>query len=457
MATRSLARAGILRVCFVFFASASGVANAATDLPAAFDLRNVDGRNLVTAAKKQSGGTCWTHATAAGLESNLMLTGEWATQGESGEANLAEYHLDWWNGFNQHFNSDTAPQKNGLTVHEGGDYLVATAYLSRGGAVRDVDGQSFNQPPSQSGAGFHYYYPRHVEWLASSADRAEGARRIKQALMSHGVVGTALSWATRFFNATNATFYQPVSDPDEANHAVAIVGWDDNKKTQAAKAGAWLIKNSWGTDWGKQGYFWISYEDKFAGRHADMGAVAFRDVERLGYDRIYFHDYHGWRDTKKGALHAVNSFAAKGPSARHAMGLSAREYLKAVSFYTTEHDSDYMVRVYRVFDGNTLTNEVAFTGGHEVNKGFHTVDLPFEVAMEPGSKLHVSVELSKGGHAFDKTSDVPVLLCGPRKWTIVKSKASAGESYYLKDGQWVDLTRDDPSANFAIKDLTVLR
>jgi len=457
MATRILARAGILRVCFVFFASASGVANAATDLPAAFDLRNVDGRNLVTAVKKQSGGTCWTHATAAGLESNLMLTGEWATQGESGEANLAEYHLDWWNGFNQHFNSDAAPQKNGLTVHEGGDYLVATAYLSRGGAVRDVDGQSFNQPPSQSGAGFHYYYPRHVEWLASSADRAEGARRIKQALMSHGVVGTALSWATKFFNATNATFYQPVSDPDEANHAVAIVGWDDNKKTQAAKPGAWLIKNSWGTDWGKQGYFWISYEDKFAGRHADMGAVAFRDVERLGYDRIYFHDYHGWRDTKKGALHAVNSFAAKGPSARHAMGLSAREYLKAVSFYTTEHDSDYMVRIYRVFDGNTLTNEVAFTGGHEVNKGFHTVDLPFEVALEPGSKFHVSVELSKGGHAFDKTSDVPVLLCGPRKWTIVKSKASAGESYYLKDGQWVDLTRDDPSANFAIKALTVLR
>ena len=455
MATRSLAKTAIFPVFSAFITLWAGLAEAA-DFPGVFDLRDVGGRNLVTAVKKQSGGTCWTHATAAGLESNLMLSGAWATQGESGEANLAEYHIDWWNGFNQHFNSDTAPQKNGLTVHEGGDYLVATAYLSRGGAVRDVDGQSFNQPPSQTAAGYHYYYPRHVEWLASE-DRADAVQRIKQALMTHGVVGTALSWATKFFNATNATFYQPVSNTDEANHAVAIVGWDDNKKTQAAKPGAWLIKNSWGTEWGKQGYFWISYEDKFAGRHADMGAVVFRDVERLAYDRIYFHDYHGWRDTKKGALHAVNSFVAKGPSARHAAGASAREYLKAVSFYTTEHDSDYMVRVYKVFDGNTLTNEVAFIGGREANKGFHTVDLPFEVALEPGEKFHVSVELSKGGHAFDRTSDVPVLLCGPRTWTIVKSKASAGESHYLKDGQWVDLTRDDATANFAIKALTISR
>jgi len=424
--------------------------------PAAFDLRDVAGKNLVSAVKSQSGGTCWTHATAAALESNLMVSGEWENQQEPGEANLAEYHLDWWNGFNLHFNADAAPEKNGLTVHEGGDFLVATAYLARGGAVRDIDGQSFSSAPADSAAGYHHYYPRHAEWLASE-DRPDAHKRIKEALVSHGVVGTALSWASKFFNQTNATFYQPVANTDEANHAVAIAGWDDTKKTQAAKPGAWLIKNSWGKEWGKQGYFWISYEDRVAGRHPDMGAVAFRDVERLAYDRIYFHDYHGWRDTKKGVLHAVNSFTAKGPSRRNPMGLSAQEYLKAVSFYTTEHDSDYMVRIYKVFDGAVLGNEVAWVGGKEANKGFHTVDLPWEVALEPGQQFHVSVELGKGGHAFDRTSDVPVLLCGPKVKTVVKSKASAGESRYLKAGKWVDLTRDDATANFAIKALTVLR
>ncbi|MEY4632194.1 MAG: hypothetical protein RIQ81_2314 [Pseudomonadota bacterium] len=445
-----------VRIAMAFLFTAISSSLFAQDLPPALDLRNVEGRNLVSSVKRQSGGTCWTHATAAALESNLLLSGEWTAQQETGEANLAEYHLDWWNGFNLHFNLDTSPVKNGLTVHEGGDFLVATAYLSRGGAVRDIDGQSYTNPPGESVAGYHYYYPRHVEWLASE-NQVDARRRIKEAVRNHGVVGTALAWATKFYNSSAGTFYQPVSSTDEANHAVAIAGWDDSKTTQASKPGAWLIKNSWGTDWGKNGYFWISYEDKVSGRHPDMGAVSFRDVERLAYDRIYFHDYHGWRDTKKGVLHAVNSFTAKGPSARSAMGLASREFLKAVSFYTTEHDSDYMVRIYKVFDGTTLGGEVAWVAGHEANKGLHTVDLPNEVALEPGESFHVSVELSKGGHAFDRTSNVPVLLCGPKTKTIVKSKASPGESRYLAAGKWVDLTTADPTANFAIKALSVLR
>ncbi len=36
-------------------------------------------------------------------------------------------------------------------------------------------------------------------------------------------------------------------------HAVSIVGWDDAKQ-------AWLCKNSYGRDWGENGFFWLSYE-----------------------------------------------------------------------------------------------------------------------------------------------------------------------------------------------------
>ncbi len=423
-----------------------------SQIPSSFDLRDVNGENYVTSVKNQQGGNSWTHAVCASAESNLLITGNWISAGETGEPDLAEYHIDWWNGFNTYNNDDAGgTNSGGFSEHGGGTFSMATSYLSRGeGFVRNIDGQSYDTPPERYNPDFHYWYVSEVENYLI-ADDLNGTDTLKAKIMNKGAAATAICWDASFIDA-NYNYYQPTSDNSTPNHAVAIVGWDDNHSVPAVPAnGAWLAKNCWGTSWGENGYFWISYYDKYACKTNETGAHFYAGVDTLPYDIIYYHDYHGKQDVLTFSDSIFNAFHAK-----------ENVRLKNVSFFTESENVDFTLKVYGRFADGELSDIKLSKTGNILHKGFHTVSIPGNIPINNGDDFYVLLFLSDNKYAYDRTSNISIIY-GGKKMTknLIESSALSGESYYSDSGQWRDFyDYSDPSGfngtgNFCLKVLAV--
>lgn len=118
--------------------------------------------------------------------------------------------------------------------------------------------------------------------------------KIKKALCKYGALGTTVTVTSAFQAYTSGIFNENSSA--SINHAVTIVGWDDNKN-------AWLIKNSWGTNWGENGYMWIDYKSNRIGSHT-YWVVAKKVHDKV--DKVAKIGIDGWKGLPSNIDAAVN-------------------------------------------------------------------------------------------------------------------------------------------------------
>jgi len=404
-----------------------------TPLPSSWDSRD---HGWVTPVKDQNPlGTCWTFAANAVIETQLLRTGR-------GEWDLSEKNMTLLCGFEGDWNS-------------GGNYDMAAAHLLRwAGAVAETNDVYFTHANSYYDVSsardeWENVRPSHpldpalhiqnVVWVPALDGTEAKCNELKSAITNYGAVSTCIyAYSTSPYMNGGAYYCNKVIGCD---HAVTVVGWDDNYSTNNFKStrrpsanGAWLIKNSWGTSSGDSGYWHVSYSDKNFGMYD--GAVYLPATSDENYTAVYGYDKLGPVFDFGEAFGPYNLQAAVFTSAWN-------ETLAAVGVWSSIDGNPYRITIYTNVTRNAESpienGIVACTQtGTLPHAGFSTI--PLSTAVPLADRTNFTVVYEQTGSSFSHLAD-----CHYAYYAEADHPARCTYLGRVADGEtlWYDLTELD--------------
>jgi len=219
------------------------------DLPSSFDWRSYNGHSYIGPIRDQGYcGSCYAFGACAAAEG----TYNWANgKYDANCADFSESFIIWCLGRLTEYNSH-------FFGCDGADYTYSEVdALTVQGVTNETN---FPYTTSDPGSCTHWGDPTTVfdSWHRVGCNDIEA---IKTAIMTYGVVDAAV-YVGSAFAAYSRGIYQDLNTSCDSspcynaitNHAIAIVGWNDN-----GGDGYWILRNSWGTSWGENGYMRIKY------------------------------------------------------------------------------------------------------------------------------------------------------------------------------------------------------
>ena len=108
-----------------------------------------------------------------------------------------------------------------------------------------------------------------VESFEFAGNISKDEETMKKYIMSYGGVFTSTTTGNQWHNYKGGIYRSEPVSTNRVEHGVIVIGWDDNYSKdnfyyeKPENDGAWLVLNSWGTDWGNNGTGWVSYEDYY--------------------------------------------------------------------------------------------------------------------------------------------------------------------------------------------------
>lgn len=385
-------------------------------VPTKYDLR--EKRRVSEIRDQGTYGTCWAFAATSALESSLMP-----------EENLlfSVDHMSMSNFFN-------------VNQYDGGDYTMGMAYLAAWqGPVYDAD-----DPYGDGVTRDDLTAVKHVQEIRIIDGK--DYQGIKEAVFKYGGVQTSLystitssKAKTQYYNRdTNSYCYMGSEKP---NHDVVIIGWDDNYPKENFNVdlegdGAFICQNSWGTQFGDNGVFYVSYYDTNVGTHN----VVYTGIENTdNYDHIYQSDLCGWvgkMGYDKEDMYGANVFTA-----------GSAESLKAASFYATASDTSYKLYVVKNFDNEySFSNRTLVAEGTLEDAGYYTVKFDEPVDVEAGERYAIVLYINTPGSTHPMAIEYD---SGDKSMATVD--LDDGEGYISYDGVAFINVKEKQDCNLCIK------
>ena len=311
---------------------------------------------FVTSIKNQNPyGNCWAYAACSVAESYLIKNGM-----ASSDIDLSEAHLNYYmyhNKGDKYENTDS-DQTNVIGKYSftdvGADPRMLQLAMSNFGLASETSypiSKITTMQGSKEDQNNTQYVMTNSNLLCQQAKGNESI--IKQAILDNGsVLACYYDTSTAYKNSN----YYNSNEVNSFNHAISIVGWDDsyaanNFDNKPTRNGAWLIKNSWGTGFGNQGYFWMSYDEY------SLGSVYSYEFKNKDEENIY--QYDGTNNALRYTLSSntstyANEFLVK----------ETNEELNAVSVGSATSNIPYKLEIYtNLTDINNPTS-----GNCEVNQ-----------------------------------------------------------------------------------------
>jgi C1A family cysteine protease/PKD repeat protein len=335
-------------------------------MPGSYDLRD---SSFVTDPKNQgggnAGGNCTMFATMGSLESRWLEMG--LSSFDLSEQNLAACHeYEWIYG-------------------EGANEYICSAYLTRfSGPVHEVD-----DPYNTS---VHPCLDLEPIALIPEARWLPGRdfQLLKETIYNYGAVWVSVHIDMSSFRDDDDTYYY--SGQNIPNHAFLVVGWDDSKVTAAGTAGAWIVKNSWGTDWAENGFVYVSYSDT---QFANEIAYFPTRWETDEVDSLYIYDRLGM-DSLLWAL-GDNELWELAKFEAPTEQLLTRVGLTAFNPYQENDNSIFDIEIYDDFTDGVLSGLLASRENIlTTQNGIYSFEIPATVSGDFYVKVRRQIDFEDG-------------------------------------------------------------